>query len=391
MFTLSTYKRSSRTRSRAVLGAATAALLCTLAACGGSDSGGNSTGSDATVAPETVSQAEERVQPYLEEPTTIPVTTPLTAKPEAGKKLFLIRYNIPIAARLDGPTEEAAKALGWTLKVVAVDPTDPLAQSNAIKQAISAGADYIEVSSGSAASMGDGLQAAKDAGIPVFLQAGDTPAEGETNGIYGNSNIDYTNVLLARLLDLAIVDSKGTANVLMLSAPDYPSVAAANKYLENEFPKNCPSCQLQFENVSATDLTAGKTPDLAVSALRKNPDVDYVLAAFDSLADGVPQALKAAGLDQQVKILVLAGNKTMPPGLQDGSYFALAMQSEDALTWNAVDMAARLSVGMEVDAAEHAVEPGWIWTKDNAPQGETGFAGPTDYQEQYKKLWQVAS
>lgn len=391
MTSLTQRARSRAATTRGLLTVSAAVVLFTVAACGSSDSeGGGGDGAPAKGDAKAVSAAEARLQPYLDTPSSIPVKTPLTKKPEEGKSLYLIRYNLPIGALLDAPHKAAAEALGWKFKVLPVDPADPLSQSNAVQQAIAGGADYIEVSSGSAQSIGEGLAAARAAGVPVFLQAGDTVPEGEKNWIFGNANNDYVNVLMARLMDYAIVDSKGTANILNLTVPDYPIVAAANKYVEEELPKNCSTCSIQTENLSAPDAGAGKGPDVAVAALRKNPKLNYILLPVESVADGLPQALRAAGLDKKVKLLVLGASKTMPPGLQDGSFAALALQSNDAQPWMAVDMIARYSIGMDVDAKEHSVDPGWIWTKDNAPKGETTFAGPEGYQDQYKKLWQVA-
>ena len=382
MYTLSTRKRHAAP-TRALL-AGTFALVCAFAtACGGSDSGGG----DAAGDPEVLAQAEERLQPYLDEPTTIPVTTPLTSKPEEGKTLYLIHYNIPIGARLVAPTEAAAEALGWNFEALAVDPADPLSQANAVKQAIAGGADFIEVSSGSVESIGDGIAAAREAGVPIFLQAGDTVPEGEKNWIFGNVNFDYVNEVTMALLDYAIVDGNGTADVLLLTTSDYPIVAAMNEYVKEEFPKNCETCELQIENASAADLAAGKAPDLAVAAIRKNPDLKYIVIPVESSANGMPQALAAAGIE--AKILILGASETQPAGLQDGSYAALAMQSNDAQPWMAVDLIARYSVGDDIALEEHRVDPGWIWTKENAPEGETEFLGPEGYQEQYKELWQI--
>ena len=326
MYTLSTRKRPAAP-TRALL-AGTFALACAFAtACGDSDSGGGDD-SSATGDSEVLAQAEARLKPYLEEPTAIPVTTPLTSKPEEGKTLYLIHYNIPIGERLVAPTEAAADALGWNFEALAVDPLDPLSQANAVKQAIAGGADFIEVSSGSAESIGAGLDAAREAGVPVFLQAGDTVPEGEKNWIFGNVNFDYVNEVTMALMDYAIVDGNGEADVLLLTTSDYPIVAAMNDYVEEEFPKNCETCEVQIENASAADLASGKAPDLAVAAIRKNPDLKYIVVAVESSAVGMPQALAAAGID--AKILILGASETQPPGLQDGSYAALAMQSNDA-------------------------------------------------------------
>jgi ABC-type sugar transport system substrate-binding protein len=386
MLKLSHRRPAQAARPRRLLAVFLASAFCWSAAgCGGTGAADSEGGASDEA---SAAEAEARLAPYLSEVENIAVSTPLTSRPESGKLLYLIRYNIPVAAALDEPTAEAAEALGWELRVLPVDPTDPQAQSNAMKQAVAEGADFIEVSAASEQSMGPGLEAAKEAGIPVFLQAGTTEPAGQQNGIYGNSTDQYVQDAVLRLLDIVIADSKGGGDVLLLSAPDYPILVAVAEAAEEQFPENCPQCSLHIENVSAPDLTGGAAPSLTVATLRKNPQIKYVVASFDALASGLPQALKSAGLDD-IQVLVVAPDATMVPGLADGSFTAFAMYPSKSLAWLAVDQLARHSLGMDVDQQAHGIEPYPIWTSDNAPDEGT-FDGVSDYQAQYKKLWKIS-
>lgn len=381
-------KVSSRT-SLAVL--VSVVVLALVSACGSSDSSDERSGDDSAVGqgdPAVVEAAQGRLAPHFDGITGAWVDTPLTSKPEEGKLLYSIRYNIAEAASIDGPFEKATEALGWTVKVLAVDVADPQSQANAMEQAIAAGADFISVSSGSAESIGPGLDAAKEAGIPVFLGAGTTDPGGEKNGIYGNVNAEFLGDGSLRLLDEAIVDSGGKANVLMLSTPDYPIVATAAETAERGFAENCPECSLQSEGVSGQDLASGAGSGIAVAAIRKNPDIKYILTQLSGLAIGLPEALKAAGLDD-VKLLITNPDASQVPSLRDGVFLAGAMYPQSALPWAEVDQMARYSLGMDVEQDSHALIPYPVWRSEDVPSDATNYAGAEGFEDGFRELWHV--
>jgi len=368
--------------ARGALAALSASVLLLLAACAADTAGGEQTADAAAV-----EAAQERLAPYLAPITKIPVSTPLTSRPEGGKKVYFIRYNLPVAAALDGPLVEAAKALDWEVRVITADGSDPQAVSNAAIRAVTDGADYIAVSSGNAYSLGPGLEEAKQAGIPVFFMAGSGEPEGAKNGIYGNVGSAETPNGTVALLDQMIIDSKGGGSALLLNAPDYPVLAPINDLAEAHLAENCSACSLQITNISPADL-GGDVASTAVASIRQNPRIKYVVGAFDALVMGLPEALAAAGLDD-VKVLVGAPNEAMVEGIHDGTYRAGAMYPMDGLAWLTIDMMARHSLGMELDDEAHAYGLIPIWTAENAPEGETYWQGPPDLEAQFKELWQI--
>jgi ABC-type sugar transport system substrate-binding protein len=364
-------------------------LSLVLAACGNSsDSAGKSTGGSGANNDSVVAAAQQRLEPHLSPITSIGDFTPLPSTPPQ-KSVYVVRNNVPVAALVDAPIKAAAEALGWEVKISAVDPTDPQAQGNAMKQGVAAGADYILVVSGSAESMGAGLDAAKKAGVPVFLEGGTTKAEGEANGIYSNSGSGYIRDAVARLMDEVIVDSNGTGKALVVSVPDYPILATLTDDVKKEFEPACPDCSMQTLDVSIPDLFNAAAPQQIVSALRKNPDIDYLVISFDSLAAGVPEALSTAGLTK-VKLLLAAPDATQVPLLAKGTYMMEALQPVETLMWSVFDEMARYSLGVETESEKHDVPPYPVWTKDNVPAGATKFEGPDGYQGQWKALWQVS-
>ena len=394
---------SRRGRQGASLGAVTlTAVLCLVAAgCGdssdSSDAAASGASSDATSGAaqpasgsndSVVAEAQARLDPYVQPITSIGDFTPLPSAPPK-KSVYVVRNNVPVAALVDAPIEAAAEALGWEVTINAVDPTDPQAQGNAMEQGVAAGADYILVVSGSAESMGAGLDAAKEAGVPVFLEGGTTKAEGEANGIYSNSGSGNIENAVARLMDEVIIDSNGTGKALVVSVPDYPILATLTDEVKKEFEPACPDCSMETLNISIPDLFNAAAPQQIVSALRKDPDIDYLVMSFDSLAAGVPEALSTAGLTK-VKLLLAAPDPTQVPLLADGTYMAEALQPVETLMWAVFDEMGRYSVGVDTESEKHDLPPFPVWTKDTLPAGATKFEGPDGYQDQWKALWQVS-
>jgi ABC-type sugar transport system substrate-binding protein len=373
-------------RVRGLVAASTALGMCFLAGCGSnsSDGGGGSSGETDDAA---VAAAEDRLAPFLEDVEEIEVDTPLTRKPDEGKSVYFIRYNLPVAAELDQGFEDSTEALGWDGTVIAIDGSDPQATSNAMLRAVSEGADYITVNSGNIAVMGPGLEAAKAAGIPVFLQGGVGEPGGEENGIYGHTQSSATLQGNLALVDQMIVDSEGGGSALFVNAPDFPILAPLDGAVDEHIAENCSGCSLEHLSISAADL-GGDVASGTVAAIRQNPDIKYVLGSFDALVQGLPQALRAAGLND-VQVYISNPSTAYVEGIAEGEYQAGLILSDDNRMWLMTDQIARLSVGMDVDQEHHGAMNQRLWTSETVPDGETSW-DPEGFQDQYKELWQVA-
>ncbi|WP_035948330.1 substrate-binding domain-containing protein [Parafrankia sp. EUN1f] len=363
--------------------------VCVLTACSSSSSDVTSTGSGSSGTGDAaaVAAAQRRLEPYLNPVDKIEVSTPLTRKPDAGKSVYYIHYNLPIAAELDAPFVEATKALGWKGTVLAVDASDPQSVPNAMIRAVSQGANYIAVNSGSIPGMGPGLEAAKKAGVPVFLAAGVGEPGGATNGVYGNTQANTTQVANLRLLDKMIVDSKGSGSALFVNAPDYPLLTPLDAQMKKFVADNCSGCSLATRDISAADL-GGDVASGTVAAIRQNPKIKYVVASFDALVSGLPEALKAAGL-ADVQIFICTPTSASVQIIAKGGYAAGVLPPDEDRTWLLIDQIARQSVGMDVDQKSHGDMYMRLWTTNSVPKGVTGW-DPTNFKEQYEALWQVS-
>jgi len=386
MFTVGKHHFPANRGARAIVAASGALLLFLVAGC--SSSGGSSTEgpSDSAAAAQAVDAAQARLKPYLSKNDDLEVDIPLTRAPEKGKRVSLLYPNIPAGEVFASPFPDAAAALGWELDRSPFDSTDPQGMTNGIIRAVSEKYDFIVAQGANAETIGPGLAAAKKAGIQVFL-AGGYGDVNEEKGIYGNSfQKDVLSSNLA-LLDKMIVDSGGNGSVLLVNAPDFPPLKPVGAAAQERIGKECPECSITLLGISAADLS-GDIASNIVATVRQNPEIKYVVAAFTDLSRGLPQALKAAGLDD-VKVYVVQPDDATVHLIEKGDIDAGALPPKRTFGWATVDMMARYSVGMPVLQDEVGEFNLWIWTPETMPKGQTSW-DPTDYQERYKKLWQVS-
>lgn len=370
---------------KAAAAASFAALLIAVSGCGGTSSG--QAAGAATSDKEAAAAASKRLDPLLKPIADIAITKPLAGTPNAGKVAYLIRLNNSTATPMDKPFEEATRALGWSSKVLATDAADPQGTSNAIKQAVAGGADYITINSTSADAIGPGIEAAKAAGVPIFLNASVGEVKGAANGIYGNvANVDNIAASGLSLMDWAISESDGAGSVLFVTYPDVPVLAASGAKVEEGFKKNCPQCSLSVMKLSTPQVVNGEMSSAIVGEIRKNPKIKYVTMDISLAGVGLREALDAAALND-VQIGVGYPTTDQFKGLRDGTYAIGAAYGIPDSIYAVVDQMARHDLGMDVDQQEHGVRPYQMYKKENLASDVNSWDGPEGYQGQYLALW----
>ena len=144
-------------------------------------------------------------------PTKIGVTTKLTAIPPKGKTVAWLPCSLPACTLLTPSFQAATKALGWHLKVITLDTSQP---GLAFQQAIDENVNYIATVSIPISLVAPQIAAAKAKGIPVLECYNSDPATGKKgNGLYLDCGSNAFNLAQGKLIaDWAIADSKGAAN-----------------------------------------------------------------------------------------------------------------------------------------------------------------------------------
>jgi ribose transport system substrate-binding protein len=347
-------------------------------------------GSDGAAPSEPASAAAAaaaRVAPFLEPATSIGIDAPVEGDIPNDVSVYWLEGNIESILPITDGFEGATEALGWDLTTLSYDPSDPQGPSAAMQQAIDGGADYIAVSGQTTDLLGQALDAAKSAGVPIIDLYSTDEIGGADNGIYANvGSPEYSRASYPLLADLVISDSGGEADVLVVSVPDFAILTVATDAIDQQFEQSCPDCGVQHLDLSITDLTSGTVSSQIVSALQSNPDIGYVYVTFGDLATGLPEALSSASFDD-VKLLGHVPNPEQLQSLADGTSFAWIPLPRPESGWAAVDAMVRLATGQDIDQPQHEVLPIEVWTTDNVPTPVEQFQGPAGYQDQFLALW----
>lgn len=368
----------------------TGSLLLGSAACGDDSSDDGSKEPKSADAAALVDAARARYEAFAAEP-DFGLDVALPRAPEQGIEVAWLEGNAEAIKALTAGVKEATAALGWKLTTIPYTYGDPQSTSSALSQAVARRVSYVITSGGSEAALGQGLEAAKAAGIPVFDIFGGEEPRGEANGIYAAPN-NLTTVIdgTTALVDYAIAESEASAKILYVNYPDSPTLAAAAAGVDEHVRTACPDCEITKLNLTGADLGSGAAPGQVVSALQRDRGIAFVLFGFSGVFTGVPEALSAAGLQDRVDLLVFQPGADALDHLKKGSVAVGLPFPQGASAWAAVDAAARLSLGVALDDAsyQHLQVP--LWTPDSVPQDIAGeYQGVQGYQDGYKELWKV--
>ena len=380
------------------------ALGMILAACGSDDStsdtkapAGETTvagGGETTVAGETpeaagLARAQVVVDANAVAPTNIGPTIPLASVPEP-KTVAWLQCSLPSCAAIGVGFKNATDALGWKLEVISYE-TDA---APAFQQAIDLGVDYVATTGTSQALIQDQIDAAAAAGIGYFSCFDTSEPQYEANNIWTQCG-DASAVVASgdRLANQVIVDSGGTANVLMVNIPDFAVLVSEREGAEAAFKENCPGCTFTELPLTLDQLLAGEVPGAVVAALQADPSITYVHIAFDGLSTGLTSVLADAGLLEGRKIVGVDFSGAVLQEIVDGTMAFWTANPKEYSAWLMVDAMARHSIGQEnTEERANALLPSF--TVSSPDQAEpliagNGWPGPDTMAEQFKTLWGV--
>jgi ribose transport system substrate-binding protein len=367
---------------------ATLVLAFAFAACGSDDNssgskasagGASSSGGDAGVA-----KAAEALKPYEAAPTEITIKEPLKGAPPAGKTLVMLGTNDPNNQKLQKSLKELAALAKWNYDVVSYDPANPATFNQAIDTAITKKANYIaEAGIPLTPAM---IKKVQDAGSKWVLTSVH-PAEVKAPVIV-NANAYANDELMGKVLaDFFVMDSKGKGNVVIEHVPAYPILEGFTDGFQAEVKAFCPDCKVKIQEITIPDLVAGKVPSVMVSALRSNPDANYVAFDVGPFAAGFDSALAAAGLAGKVKIIGQAADEAGIAALKTGKHTAWTGFDPVYSTYVMMDAMFRDSLGMPIDAKASGLQTTQILTKDDVGDITGNWGEPKNALDQFKKLW----
>ncbi|MDQ2848714.1 MAG: substrate-binding domain-containing protein [Actinomycetota bacterium] len=325
---------------------------------------------------------------YTGKPSAFPVTDPLPEKLPAGKKFVFLQCGTPFCALAGMSLQAAVVAIGGSFTKLNAGTTASTAQAAASSAlALKPDAVFMTVDP---SLFGDGLKKLSAAGIKVvsISLTKDVQPYGVSFNYIGADEIGADGKLMA---DWVIAHNGAKSNVVFYGLPIFDFSAPLQQAFENEMKANCSSCSVRAVSIDASTIGT-KAPSTIVADLQAHPSTKVAVFVSLQLAQGLPAAMKAAGLSGITTI----GRGPTPGNLQDiksGALTAGLAIDAPVSTWTAVDAAARLIEGGQPTASEKAgeLDKQFLEQKDITFDPTNGWIGYPDFTTRYGKLWHTSS
>lgn len=372
--------RLSGGRLRAI-GLGAVALTLVLAGCG-SDSNADS-GKEGSSA-DQLAEARTITEESMQRPTAIQDLGPIGAPVPTGKTIASILCGLKSCEELNSIFIDAAEVLGW--KVVTIPTTGaPESVKAAWQQVVQMKPDGVIASGHDTYLYKAELEKVVEAGIPV-VQNSLTEEATEENGLLASYNNSQTTRAGGLAAAFVVDHSEGKADTLYVDLPAFKVLEAVRKNFEEEYDKLCPGCGYETMDVALTQV-GKEIPNLLVSKLRANPDINYVQMPTGAMSAGVGAALKAAGLADKVNVVTTASGATNFAAVAAGDELAAQALGFYELMWLEADTLARFFAGVEVGDRNAIPMIRQTLVEDNVVETNGLYPLVEDYDAQFKALW----
>jgi ribose transport system substrate-binding protein len=394
-------RRRSETRRRSARGIAAACVLAVavaaVAACSSSSPSSSSSGS-ASVSPSGASgsaasganaiAAKAAIAPYSGHPGAFPVAQPLSKPLPAGTKFAFMECGTGACGLVAKLLVPAVKEIGGTLVTVNAGSTAQSSQT-AVASVLALKPAAVLITGLNPTIFGGGLKTLSAAGIKVVTIsiAENTKPFGITFNYIGLQSTLLAGKLMA---DWVIANKGPQANVVFYGVPAIDFSAEQQQAFEQELQKNCPTCKVRAVQIDVTTLGT-TSANTVVSDLQSHPATNVAVFASAEIAEGLPAALKAAGLS--VTTLGYAPQAEILQDIKDGGITAGLAADFPISVWAALDAAARLVEGDQPTAPEQAGELPlqFLEQQDITFDPADGWTAYPDYQRLFAKLWHPAA
>ncbi|WP_027479262.1 sugar ABC transporter substrate-binding protein [Gryllotalpicola ginsengisoli] len=381
--------KPSRRLVRAASLAAAVAALVSLSACStgpASTPSGADSGSSTSKLADTVAQLEKPRDAYPVPDTPIPAVSALK-----GKTVYFIPWTqqAPQFSVTGTALKQALATVGITVQTCDGGAT-PSQVAACVDHARLAKAGAIVTDSIPYVIAANAFDEAQKASIPILISdqitdsahpASDTLAYIPTPG----------SKMMQAVADWIIVDSNGTANVLINASTDSPSTEAYVEAAKKEFSAQCPKCVVKLNSVSSANfsLIASSTS----SALLKAPNTGYVISEFDQFLQPTVGGVQQTGRTASIKGASTAAQIAGLQMLAAKNFLSVdAGQASAYQGWVDADAALRLMTKTKLPSYEIPIR---LFTRDNVADVKTDAAaeasgewfGPTSFRDDFAKLW----
>lgn len=365
-------------RRRAHL-AALVACVTVLAACG--DSEGSASADDGGGI--DVAQAEQELAAVVDTPDQVEVA-PIDAEIPSGKTITYMTCQVPVCTEVGRGITAAADALGWDVREV---------QNNGTPAGYQESWQEIAQTPGDGAIIGypvlpypDIEELMDQANVPVVSSTSPSPVGGHLVAVVASS--EEKSIEGSAMANWVIQDAGEPIRSVFVHDPAITSLASALPAYQETMEKNCPGCEVDVLEVSIAQIGPALAQQV-VSHVQSNPDVEYVAFGLGDLATGVPAAIRAAGLEDQVKVTVRAASPANLEDIRNGGMAAGLTSELYEAGWRAVDLLARQLTGVDLGEV-YPIGVTRLITDDNLPEDITVPYSVPGYQDAFTQAWGVS-
>jgi ribose transport system substrate-binding protein len=400
----------ARHRRHAIAGmAAVAAILAGASACSTASSGsgspaqssagqagggaGSATGSAATgSASGGIAQAAALIQQYSGEPAFVSPGPSFDAAKAAGKTILGLPASTSVA--YVETVDQQMAAYAKTLGIKYVDYPNQQEQSQwiqGVSQAISVKANVLNLITGiPPEQLAPQLQQAQAAGVKVVDLA--ERNAGQPTQSYVNSYIYAPFETAGQLMGAwAVKATSGKADVLIISSDADVSSAPIVTGATSEIKSTCPSCTIKTVNVNPADW-ATELQSTVEGALSSDPNINYILPVFDSMAEFAAPAIEGSGHTGKTFIATFNGTPSILDMMRTGDIVTMdAGNNTSDVALAGLDASMRLMLGLP--AGKQQVELR-VFDKSNVSQAgvpaKSGEGFGDSSAQGYAKTWGVS-
>jgi ribose transport system substrate-binding protein len=296
-----------------------------------------------------------------------------------------MQCDAPQCAVVTKQLTDATAAVGWDLKVINFANSNPASLVSGLRQALEFHPTAVALVGLPVAVWGSVIPDYAKAGVAIVpLRVGDVTIDKTVvTNVSGSSDTELFGKIMANWF---IADSGASGEAMLVGSPEI----APTKYYKQAFTDTvqagCAKCKVTDVSIGLADVAAGKLPARVVSELQRHPNAKYVISSNISNSSGLSEALKAAGLTG-VRLAGGSAESAAIANVNSGEIAAVTPTSLNFAVWYVADSAFRVAEGMtQLDSRSL---PTMLITKDSNVTPTESFNYPADWQDQFKKLWNV--
>lgn len=374
--------RRSRSRFAVVAVSITAAGVM-LTACGNSAQNAGATGG--ATDDQVKAQATSLLKKADTRPTTIGITEPVGAPIPAGKTVAFMTCSLSSCTEISTIAEDAAKVLGWKLVKINIGATPETVKAG-YAQAVQMHPDAVMGTGYGPELFGPELDQLSAMKIPVLLASVAMKSPKVTATFLDSA---YNKDAGALQADWTLAKYGNDSHALAIDVPDLTTVHAWFEGFTAEYKRLCPGCELGQVSLATSDLGTPKVSSQVTAYIQSHPKANAIQMATSNIALGLPPALST--LNYKGSIGVLNADDAVRQYMRKGQVSVSNGSDWPTTVWTMFDTVARVYTNKPIGPDLSAPQSHWLYGPDNIPEG-TGYRTPLvkDYQEQFKKLWNVS-